>query len=483
MNLLKVVTSQEMARMEESAIRQGADPEHFMLEAGKQVARQATLWIERKKTPKRIGLLIGKGNNGGDAWAAGAFLREEGFEVHAYPIFPSSLCSPLNQKMGKLFLQKQGKIAKELHFEQEALLLDGLLGTGFSGQVEGKLKEAIDAACDSRTPILAIDIPSGLDGTTGEVRGAAIRASLTVALGCLKSGFFLREGWNHVGKIQLADFGMPQEFVEKAAAFSLAPSIELLKTLLPPIIPNRHKYQAGYVLGYGGSELFPGAVKLSGMGALRAGAGIVRLFSPEPIGDAPDELICHIWNESEWYAEMKRAQAVFVGPGLGQNQKAWLVEHLPRITAKCVIDADALQPQYSFPKQAILTPHRGEALRLLGLKQMPVEEELLELCGAFCKERGLILILKGAPSFVVSADQNIVIPFGDPGMATAGSGDVLTGILAALLAQGMEPIPAAILGASLHAIAGEEAARVRGSYGLMASDIVNHLSHAYLRLM
>jgi hydroxyethylthiazole kinase-like uncharacterized protein yjeF len=250
---------------------------------------------------------------------------------------------------------------------------------------------------------------------------------------------------------------------------------EKLKTLLPPLVKDRHKYQAGYVLGYAGSSRFPGSAKLAGLGALRAGAGIVRIYSPQGIGEVPYELIALLWNKKEWEQELKRAHAVFIGPGLGSCKR------LPRIDLPCVLDADALQAHFEFPKKAILTPHRGEALRLLQLDIAPPDEDLFSLCKNFSAKRDVILLLKGSPTRIFQGKKMALVPFGDPGMATAGSGDVLTGIIASFLAQGLDPFDAAMLGASIHGMAGEAAARERGSRGMIASDLLDFLPQAFSR--
>jgi NAD(P)H-hydrate epimerase len=469
---VKVVTAQEMARLEQGQMGH----EQFMEEAGRRVAEAAMEFIAKEGLPKKVTLLVGRGNNGGDAYAAGIYLLDEGFQVHAV-VIPGD-CSPLNRKFGEKFRKKQGKIASHL----EGVILDGLLGTGFKGQLEEPVARAIQQANASQLPILAIDIPSGLNGTTGEVPTVAIMAQETIALGLPKMGFFLREGWNHVGTLRIVDFGLPKETVAEAEAIAYLP----LHFYLPKLVRNRHKYQAGYVIGYGGSKALSGAAKLTSLAALKAGAGIVRLFSPEPIGEAPLELICNNWNPKVWKEALAKAQSVFVGPGLGRSKKtlAWLKSHLKEIQQHCVIDADALLPNLTFPKHAILTPHRGEVLRLLDLKAAPREEELFAKIIRFCDHTKTIVVLKGAPTFVFSpASKPIVIPRGDPGMATAGTGDVLTGIIAALLAQGVSAKESAVLGVTLHAIAGEEAAQANTSYCVTASDLISFMPVAFRALM
>ncbi len=480
-SFLKVVTAQEMARIEKWAVQKGASEEKFVEEAGRKVAAAAMEFAEQKKLPKKVLILVGKGNKGADAYGAGAALLEEGYQVRAVSFFPDEDCSGLNRKMRERFKKRRGKVEREIRFHDEGFILDGLLGTGFKGKVEGVLKKAIAAANLSKKPIVSIDIPSGLDGSTGEVRGCAIEAALTVALGLPKIGFFLRQGWNHVGKIRVEDFGLPKEAVEKAECLAYWPLLKGFE--LPKIVRNRHKYQAGYVVGLGGSEDLKGAPKLSGLAALRTGAGIVRLFHFGDIGPAPVELISNEWNEKKWKEELKRASAVFAGPGLGKL-KAGMKSRLEAIAVPAVFDADALLPDLAYPEHAILTPHRGEALRLLKMKHAPEEEVLFAEVLKFCDRKNVIVVLKGAPTFVFVPElAPVIIPFGDPGMATAGMGDVLTGVIAALLAQKTAPAKAAVLGAALHGIAGEIAAAEKTSYGLIAGDVIDCLPKAFQALM
>lgn len=251
---------------------------------------------------------------------------------------------------------------------------------------------------------------------------------------------------------------------------------------LPKIVPDRNKYEAGYVVGFAGSKIYAGSAKLAGMAALRSGAGIVRIFHPEEIGAVPFELIAQNWDLNSWREALCKAQAVFVGPGLGRSEPVihWLKTHFKEISVPCVVDADALLPDIDFPKQALLTPHRGEALRLLGLKEAS-QEDLIAHLVSFCEKRQVIVVLKGAPTVIFAPGKEpILIRRGDPGMATAGAGDVLTGVIAALLAQGCALQDAAILGATLHGIAGELAAKEKTSYGLIASDLIDFLPQSLI---
>lgn len=460
----KVVTAEEMARAEK-----GGDPKKYMEAAGSEVANWAAHYIQTHGLPKRVTLLVGKGNNGGDAYAAGLCLLEKGYVVTAYALEGDT--SALNREFRETFQKKQGKFSKNL----EGLLIDGLLGTGFRGKLQAKMGAVIEQANASALPIIAIDIPSGLNGTTGEIDSEAIVANETITLGFAKIGLFLQKGWNYVGKLRLADFGLPQDVIATTEAVAYLPK----RLELPKIIRTRHKYEAGYVVGYAGSKHFPGAAKLAGLAALKAGAGIVRIFHPEEIGSAPLELICNEWSAKGWSEALKKAKAVFVGPGLASS-KDWLKKHLKSIQLNCVIDAEALLSDVPYPKSAILTPHRGEVLRLLGLEKSPRDEELFAKIIRFCEKKQLYVVLKGAPTFIFGPKHlPMIVPRGDPGMASAGAGDVLTGMIAAFLAQGCGPYEAALLGVTIHSIAGEKAAEEFTSYCMSATDMIRSMPRVF----
>lgn len=466
----KVVTAEEMARIER--VFRG-DHEKYMETAGSKVAEIVIQYVESHNLPKQVTLLVGKGNNGGDAYTAGVCLLEKGYQVTAYALYEDG--SPLNQKFREKFRKKRGQFGEAL----EGLLIDGLLGTGSKGKVEKRMAALIKRANESRLPIIAIDLPSGLNGTSGEVGGIAITASETVTLGLPKIGLFIQEGWKHVGKLHLVDFDLPKEALADAETVAYLPK----RLELPKVARVRHKYQAGYVVGYAGSKIFPGAAKLSGYAALKAGAGIVRVFHREDIGFAPLELICNDWDVKGWKEALKKANAVFVGPGLGET-KAWLKKHLKEIKQRCVIDADALLPGIVYPKGSVLTPHRGEALRLLKMRGAPRDEELFAKVIRFCSREQVYIVLKGAPTLIFGPKHKpMIIPRGDPGMASAGVGDVLTGIVAGLLAQGCGPYEAAILGVTLHAIAGELAAEELTSYCITATDLIGFMPAAFQELL
>jgi ADP-dependent NAD(P)H-hydrate dehydratase / NAD(P)H-hydrate epimerase len=466
--MIDVVTAEEMRRLD-SAI----DPAKAMAKAAEACAMAVGGFIYDHRLPPRILLLAGKGNNGGDAFATGALLLERGFFVQAYSPFPPS--SFLCKSQHDHFIAKKGEMISSLPSSAESfsLIIDGLVGTGFQGETDGPLGQTITWANASKRPIFAIDIPSGLHASTGEAAAPCIQATATIYLGLPKIGFFINDGWNFVGKLIPADIGsLPQP---QAAAHLLQPA----SLKLPPLKRTRHKYSAGYVLGIAGSPALSGAAALSSSAVLRSGAGIIRLLTlPKTSPHAfPAEIITEEYNLARFQEEVRRAAAIFVGPGLGRTTdvEKLLYQLLPSLNLPVVLDADALyflakNPSWTIPSHSILTPHHREMETLL--QQPPT----LTACQEYAEKHNTTLILKGAPTVIFYPQEKpLIVTTGDPGMATAGTGDVLTGLLAGLLAQKMPPREAAALGVYLHGRAGELAALELTSYGMMASDLLRWL--------
>lgn len=497
---MKVISPKEMKRIESQAIRDGVSEEDFMEEAGSGVGLLVHDYVEKHNLDRHVVLLCGKGNNAGDAYVAGIHLIHLDYEVFALQIVPISECSPLCRQNYHRFLIEGGHAKEVISTEDIALpangiIVDGLFGTGFRGKLEEPFVSIVNLVNRSHLPIIAVDIPSGLNGDDGSVENAAITAVETAFLGLPKTGFFLNDGWNHAGKLRYVDFGLPYEYIEEAKADLVMLRPELLKPVLPSVKRNLHKYQKGFVIGLAGSPGMPGASLLSSFAALRGGAGIVRLLHPEGMQDelssSPYELIKvpYKYQDVQKVIEtMNRASATFVGPGLGLKDevKNLLREVLPHLEKPCVIDADALtilsEEEIALPQHTILTPHMGELLRLLHLKSpQQLDKDFLKLCQQYVEERRVTLILKGGPSFIFHPDEVIrVNPSGTPGMATAGSGDVLTGLLGALLSEGIPTHDAASLGVYLHGLAGEHAAAEYTEHCMIASDIINFFPDAFL---
>ncbi|MBP7074092.1 MAG: NAD(P)H-hydrate dehydratase [Rhabdochlamydiaceae bacterium] len=477
----KVVTCEEMRRLEKLC-----SVEELMDHAARALFAVIQNWFELSGAPKEVVLVVGKGNKGGDALSVGILLLQKHYLVSAALVYPESELTPLCKSRLDQF-KKAGGAIHPLHKDKEvftSLIVDGIVGTGFHGAPDEILTHAIHWTNAQTAPILAIDIPSGLDGTTGRVEKVAIHASITCCLGLPKIGCFIGNGWDHVGALLTCEIGIPPDILSQAQSTALLLKKDPLQ--LPAILRSRHKYEAGYVLAVSGSPEMPGAAALSTLAALRSGAGVLRLFTEADISTAifAPEVIRETIDLTRIEEEQKQADALFIGPGLGrtrQTQKMFQ-KLLARLTKPTVIDGDglyhlSLMGSFTLPQGSILTPHHGEMTRLLG------GPPTLDACQRWALKHSVTVILKGAPTILFHPQRHpLIVTAGDPGMATAGSGDVLTGICAALLAQKMPPDQAAPLAAYLHGRAGELAAEELSSYCMIASDIIQFLPKAFADL-
>jgi ADP-dependent NAD(P)H-hydrate dehydratase / NAD(P)H-hydrate epimerase len=482
---MRIVTADEMKKIEGFDYARGIDEETFMESVGTKVA-------EALPENEPILLLVGKGNNGGDALVAGRILVKSGRKVFLKRAYSVEQSSPLNKKMHQKYVDAGGAIIEAIS-DFEGVVVDALLGTGFHGELEPALIEIIAEAHKLKQPIFSIDVPSGVNGTSGDVALGALVAMHTFFLGLPKWGCFLGAAWAHVGSFSVIDFGLSQEAINSSAWKASLFTERLAKEALPPIHRTRHKYQAGFVVGLGGSPGMAGAPLMASKAALRAGAGIVRLLHPDTmVGEwqnAPLELIRQSYSIQDVHKiseTMARAASLFIGPAFGtsQTQLALLREILPHVHQPVVIDADALTllatTDIPYPSDTILTPHHGEVKRLLAIEEEIPYQELYRQIQSFVERKRVTLVMKGAPTLVFHPEKPpVVLPYGDPGMATAGSGDVLTGILAGILSQVHDPYRAALLGVYLHAKAGEAAAFEKTSYCMIASDITEHLPESF----
>lgn len=484
---MKVVTPQEMVKCEQKAYQEGTSEEKLMLSAGQGIAKTLLYLYDQ---PQKVLLLCGKGNNGGDGCVAGISLLQQGWTVFVWKLDKLEETSPLCKKFHHQLLANGGLAVDEIPSDTD-LIVDAFFGTGFHGKVKAPYDELIVQANRSKLPIFSVDIPSGLDGESGKVDGEAINATATLFLAFPKQGFFLGQGWNHVGQLIPIDIGLNDS--------SLQNHLEIEneeKITLPLLIRDRHKYQAGYVVGWGGSPGMPGAPLMASLAALRSGAGIVKLIHPAgmeaELALAPNEIIRIAQGDLENdLALFNKATAVFFGPGLEREVQTGerLRTLLPRLTTRCVIDAGALallaEKMCPLPKEVILTPHRAEMARLLGIPTPEaIDITFLDKVRSFCSQHQCHLLLKGAPSFLFFPEgKTIICQRGDPGMATAGAGDVLTGILAGVTAQKMPFAEALRTAIYLHGTAGEIAAQNFSAFSMIATDIIDALPEAFLNLI
>ena len=493
-----------MIAAEKAAYAEGSQAKDFMENAGKNIASYVLKMLQDDSPEKTnrsftIALLCGKGNNGGDAYVAGRYLLKSGLSVFSLDAFSEKECSPLNQINKKKFIACGGseKKIESLKKFKNLILLDGLLGIGFRAPIDDHIKKIIQFVNNLKILTISIDIPSGLDANVGlqAPQTTVIKAHTTLYLGQPKLGFFLGNAWDFIGKLEKIDFGIEKKFIDSIpSSFSLVENKKFFK-YLPKISRVQHKYSRGLVTVYAGQKGMFGAAKLTTEACLRTGAGIVKLFCSKEIYSNPSACIPEIVKLKVESKEdvpdnvLKQSKSLLLGPGLGQEKKTEEILRtiLNQTQKPLVLDADGInlyaKSNYKLHENVLMTPHLGEMKRLLGeeLKKSP---HWIKQVLNYVKSKNISLILKGAPSFVFFKSGEIkVCPWGDPGMATAGSGDVLSGILAALLAQGLSVENTAILGVYIHSRAGEIAAKKLSSHCVIASDITNNISHVFQEIL
>jgi hydroxyethylthiazole kinase-like uncharacterized protein yjeF len=514
-----IVSAKEMRWCDETTIRKYGLPGLLLMEnAGRGVADVAL----RQFGPldgKNVLIFCGKGNNGGDGFVVARHL------LTSRAIVTVVLLASAQQLEGDAKtnyqildrLQRTGAHSLGIRLFSRAhltklpkpdLIIDAIFGTGFSGVVRQPYASAIEWVSKQGAPVLAVDIPSGVDGTTGVVANVAVKASHTVTFGLLKTGLLCNQGQDHVGKVHLIDIGIPEAVSSsKSLNTSLVEAIDIQRAL-PQRPSTANKYSVGKVFILAGSKGYTGAAYLCAMGALRAGAGAVMLGVPESVypilarrlsevivkplpstseGTVASGSLKFIREKTEW------ADTVILGPGLSTNAETQEVIRtiVSGYSGKAVVDADALRAVGALglarlkrlKGRFILTPHAGEFSRLINLPAREIECKRMELVRKGATLSRATIVLKGGPTATGAADGRVYLnSTGNPGMATVGSGDVLTGIIASLWAQGMSEEAAAYSGVYLHGLSGDIAKEVYGERSVIAQDLIDQLPPAFKRI-
>jgi ADP-dependent NAD(P)H-hydrate dehydratase / NAD(P)H-hydrate epimerase len=423
------------------AAEAGHDVDAMMERAGAAVAEAL---MRRFPDARRIGVYAGGGANGGDGRIAADILQAKG---------------------------------RELVEERPDVVIDALLGTGLKGAPRDDTAQLIEQINSARVPVLAVDIPSGVNASTGEVAGEAVRAHVTLTMHGPKVGLAIAPGRFHAGEVEVADIGLEPGRTEH----------ELVTSEILGDVPRRsaqsNKYTAGHVLVIGGSRGLTGAPALAARAALRADAGYVTIAAPAESLPALETLVLEAVKRPVEQAFDIAADAVAVGPGLGRSEdaKALVRRVLADVQVPTVVDADALfelEPG-TWPAPHVLTPHEGELGRLLGRQSSEVAAHRLASVQEAAERFGCVVVLKGEDSLIACPGEGVLVSaLGLPSLATAGTGDVLTGVTAAFLAKGMEPRRAAAAACAAQQLASHEAPQ---RFGLVASDVVEALPRALAR--
>lgn len=451
-------------------------------------AGEAALGALRSCWPsaQRIAIVCGPGNNGGDGYVLARLARAQRLEVVAICLHEPTQLQGDARRAHDDFLAAGG-IARAWHancLDGADVVVDAIFGVGLSRPVAGIATQAIAAINGCSAHVFALDIPSGLHADSGEILGDAVRAERTLTFLGLKLGFYLGEGPNCVGVIMLDGLDLPPKALAHIDAAAALIDEVAIAELLPRRRRTAHKGQQGSVLVIGGNIGMAGAARMAGEAALRAGAGLVtvatRTENVAAIVGARPELMCRgVVRAEDLTGLIAHADVIALGPGLGQDDWArTMFETALGSDRRAVVDADALNLLGQSPRANahwILTPHPGEAARLLGKTTAEVQRDRLGAAREIRARYGGIVVLKGAGTLVVSNEGvPAICDRGNPGMASAGMGDVLTGVIAGIVAQRAELAAAARVGVLVHALAGDMAAR-RGERGLLATDLLAYL--------
>jgi NAD(P)H-hydrate epimerase len=517
LNMLKVVTAKEMQYIDRLTIeRYGIVGTILMERAGLAVTRRINELLSTVyRELSTIYVLCGSGNNGGDGLVVARMLHNQGRDVRVFlTAKPEDLKGDarINYNAAKNFSVRIYPIKKFLAGHRSldtghCLIVDALLGTGLNKDVRSPLSEAINRVNAMSCPVIAIDIPSGISSDTGQIMGCAIKARYTVTFGLPKRGHLLYPGAEYIGKLFIEDIGFPQKLLKSDRIKVNLVQKEDAFSLLPQRPRYSHKGTYGHVLLVAGSKGKTGAAFMAARACLKAGAGLVTMGVPEslidtfqsrvteemilPLADKGDGTLSYSAVDSILEFLNQRVNVLAIGPGISTDKEISRLVSLLITESKVpmVIDADginAIAGKADVLRKSkaplILTPHPGEMARLLrddiGIKE--IEKDRINIALKFSKKTKTYLVLKGVPTITATPDGEVFInSTGNPGMATAGMGDVLTGMISAFLAQRLSPKDAAVLGVYMHGYIGDIMAEKKGEHSLVASDIINAIPRVF----
>jgi hydroxyethylthiazole kinase-like uncharacterized protein yjeF len=478
----RLLTCGEMGEADRAAMAAGVSGLTLMENAGRAVADAAT-----DMTPGlgQVAVLCGPGNNGGDGFVVARLAAAHGITVSVLSLVdPAALQGDAATAYGDFAAEGGVVLPWQGELDAEAtLLVDAILGSGLERDVGGEFARAVEAVNAHTAPVLALDIPTGINGDTGAVLGCAVRATLTITFVGLKTGLFLGEAPDYRGDLEFADLAIPDEVRSGIEPTLRRIDDALLASQLGSRRRTGHKGDYGHVLVIGGGEGMPGAVRLAGEAALRTGAGLVSVATHPShaallVASRPELMPHGIAGPEDLNPLLERADVIAFGPGLGRSEWAQaLFAAVREVSLPAVWDADALNWLADEPgraEQRVITPHPGEAARLLGRSVSDVQSDRPAALSALQEAFGGTVVLKGAGTLVSAEAAPLLCTAGNPGMGSAGMGDVLTGIIAALIGQGLDNQSAAAVGVEVHARAGDRAA-ASGERGLIASDLLGEL--------
>lgn len=476
--------SAEIRRLEKLAIAGGIPAIQLMKRAGRAALN---VLLERFPAPELISVYCGTGNNAGDGYILAGLAAQRRLPVRVVQVgSPQSLSAEAQQayefaRQEGVEIALFGEIRPKL-----GIIVDALLGIGLRGELKAPFQAAIAQINDAGLPVLSLDVPSGLDVDTGGISGIAVMADITLTFIGLKRGLVTGEGPAHCGELAVADLGVPASVYDEVPCATHRVILKDLLKYLPRRRADAHKGDFGHVMVIGGDIGLGGAALMAAEAAARTGAGLISLATrpehiPAVLARRPEIMACGVVSGQELEPWLARPTVLVIGPGLGRSPwSEQMLQQAVKTGLPLVMDADALNmlatgrvvPPGTRRDNWILTPHPGEAARLLARSIREVQADRFDTALRLQQQYGGALILKGTGSLVAGQDVVGVVTDGNPGLATGGTGDVLSGVVAGLLAQGVELTQAAQLGACLHAVAGDLAAAEFGQRGLLATDLI-----------
>lgn len=515
---MKLVTPQEMAEIDRRAMEEYGIPGIVLMEnAGLRVVEVVRRLLGGEVAGRRVDIFSGRGNNGGDGLVVARHLMNAGARVNVFLLAPPDRIagdartnlSIYERQGGRVYpvLESRDIMKAEVSLLRAEVVVDAIFGTGFKGAASGTVAEVIKLINDSRSPVVAVDIPSGLEADSGRVEGECIRAHTTVTFGLPKLGLFLEPGASYAGEVIVADISLPSKLIAELPWKRCLLTEDFCKGKLAARPADSHKGDYGHVLVVGGSRGMTGALFMACEAALRSGAGLVTAgvgSSLNPIMEAKTtEVMTLPLPETEEGSPsreswgildglLSRFNVLALGPGMGRHMstQSLVAEVIERTGIPVVVDADginALAGRTTIlarnPGRVVLTPHPGEMARLTGRTVAEVQSDRLSVAEEYAREWQAFVVLKGWRTIVACPDgRTYVNTTGNPGMSTGGSGDVLTGLIAGFIAQGLEIGEACALGVYLHGAAGDEAAKWKSERCLVAGDLLTYLPEVLRRL-
>ncbi|HOT27635.1 MAG TPA: NAD(P)H-hydrate dehydratase [Candidatus Ozemobacteraceae bacterium] len=512
---MRLVTANEMREIDRHAIEKIGIPSLVLMEnAGLKIL----FTLEKNLSGlrgKRFTIVCGRGNNGGDGLVVARHLLNAGVSVEVFLTSRMDELSPDATKNLTVFMASGGqpvvmadaedldRLRVTLNFSD--VVVDAIFGTGFTGNINGYLREVVRTINQSHVWCVAVDVPSGLDATTGRVSDPSIRASSTITLGAPKLGMFVYPGRDIVGEVWVADIGLPQISFETVSASHTLVTHELASALLPARRESAHKNAFGHLLILGGSDAYQGAGVLAAQSGLRSGAGLVTLGLPASIArqmtcPVPPEVIVRPFDDRDGGFALEaeeirgfvgRYAAVVAGPGWGRSEssKASMNALTDAWAGGIVLDADALPEPADLAKlkkhghDMVLTPHVGEMARMTGRTITSIQEDMIGVAREFAGLMSCVLVLKSATTIIAAPDGRVyVCSRPNSGLARGGAGDVLSGLIGGLMAQGLSALHAAIVGVYLHSDAADVARGEFGADAMSVSDVVAALPKSFRRL-